>query len=308
MTLLETYYGERVSIVSLVDEFAQERGTRGPMPVPIPPLRFSLVAREEQNQMEPLDPHIELRAQTGPTGVYLFANEGRIGDEPWFRIAPGKYTLRIDSDYYQRREDDLEWPVPAGTLLFLRPGSAYPFPSVTIPSAHITLLRGRVSSGAEGRPVENATVEIVDPPNLGPFVTAQTNAQGAWVLAFRHENAADIDATVRITIGQDPPVDIPNVTIVPGNENSLAQTALRGAVLSPAGDPIRDAEITVDIVPNAVVRTDRHGRWAFYFDINQGDAAAEVTATAPNAQSESQNIQVEHRRTIVVPTFRIALN
>lgn len=307
MTFLESYLGEQVGIVSLVDEFAQDRGTRGPMPLPIPPLRFSLIAREEQNVMTPLDPHVELRAQSGPTGAYLFADEGHHGDEPPFRITPGRYRLRIESDYYQRLDEDLDWPAPDTTLLLLRPGAAYPFPSVTVPSARLTLLRGSVLSGAAGEPVEGATVEILNPPNLGAFATAITDARGAWVLAFRRDNPAPFNATVRITIGNDQ-ADVPNVAIVPGSDNSLSHTALRGTVLSTAGNAIRDAEITVDLVANAVVRSDRNGRWAFYFDLGQQNAAAQVTALAPNGESESQNVQIENRKTIVVPTFRIAMN
>jgi hypothetical protein len=307
MTFLETYFGEKVGVVSLFDEFAQERGTRGPLPLPIPPLWFSLVARDEQNVMTPLDPPIELRAQTGPTGAYLFADEGHIDDEPPFRIAPGKYRLRIDSDYYQRLEHDLDWP-PGKELLLLRPGSAYPFPSVTVPGAKLTLLRGTVLGGAQGEPVENATVAIVAPAIAGPFITARTDANGAWVLAFRQENANDINATIRITIGNDPPIDVPNVKIVPGRDNSLSNTALRGNVLSTTGNAIRDAEITVDLVPNTVVRSDRDGRWAFYFGHGQQKATAQVTALAPNGQSDSKQVDVENRKTIVVPTFRIVMN
>ena len=303
MTFLETYFGEKVGVVSLFDEFAQERGTRGLLPLPIPPLWFSLVAREEQNVMTPLDPPVELRAQTGPTGAYLFADEGRTGDEPPFRITPGKYRLRIDSDYYQRLEHVLDWP-PEKELLLLRPGSAYPFPSVTVPSAKLTLLRGTVVRGAAGEPVEGATVAIIDPAIASPFVTARTDANGAWVLAFRHENAAEINATVRITIGNDP-VDVPDVTIVPGRDNSLSNTALRGVVQFTNGNAVRGAEVTVDLVPNAAVRTDRDGRWAFHFDFGQQNAPAQVTALAPGGQSESQNAQVENRRTIVVPAFRV---
>ena len=313
MSVSESYFGERAGSVTLVDEFAQTRGTRGPMPGPIPPIRLQLTHRQEMAIMEPLADPIDLKTPStlsGNSGSYILTDEGREGTSaPWQRLRAGKYRLRVESDYYQPHELDLDWPVhgPLGPEM-LRPGYNYPFPDVSLPNERITLLRGTVRSGFDGQPVEGATVEITNPAGLGPFVSALTGENGSWVLAFRHANFNPINAAVRITLPDATQIDVANVPITPGADNSLAQTSLRGFVLTTAGRPIRDAEITVDFLLNASVRSDRDGRWQFYFPIDQPDMpGAQVTATAPGGQNQTQNFPVVNRATGVVPDFRIAI-
>ena len=78
--------------------------------------------------------------------------------------------------------------------------------------------------------------------------------------------------------------------------------------MTTTGRPIRDAEVTVDFIANAAVRSDRDGRWQFYFDIDQpGVPNAQVTATAPGGQNQTRNFPVVNRATGVVPDFRIAI-
>lgn len=312
MTVMyESFFGEATGSLLFIDEFAEVRGTRGPTPAPIPPLRFALIAREEAMVMTPLTEPIELKARSGASGAYIFINEGRTPNEPWQRLAAGRYRLAIEGDYYQPLQVDIDWPLQPAAMpaISLRPGYNYPYPDVTLPSERITLLRGSVLTGVSGEPVENATVEITNPAGLGPFVSALTDANGAWALAFRHANLNPFDATVTITTPGNPPVDVLLVPIQPGSDNSLAHTALRGTVLGVSGRPIRDAEVSVDIVPNEFVRSDRDGRWHFYFDINQPDAmGVQVTAAAPNGQNQTINADVFNRATGVVPTFRIAMN
>jgi hypothetical protein len=290
--MLETYIGEAIGVVTLVDQFAQLRGTLGERPLPNPPLRFSL------------DGVIQLAAQSNPSGSYVFANETHDGA----RIAPGNYTLRIDSDDYQRLEIIVQWPMEphAIPVQFLRPGPAYPFPDVSLPSAHITLLRGNVLQGAGGVPLVKATVAITTPPNLGPLTSAITDANGAFALAFRHANLNPLDAILTITPDGGAPFDIPHVAITPARDNSLHYTALRGFVQSTTGKAIANAEISVDLVPNVTVHSGRNGQWAFYLDFEQPDGAAQVTAVAPNGNSQSVSVQVINRATVVVPAFHIA--
>ena len=307
MTIFERYVSESAAVITLVDEFARQRGTRGDMPAPIPPLRFSLIAQEIAAVMTPLDPPLGLIAQRSGSGaVYVFANEvrERRGELP-FRIAPGRYRLRIEGDYYQPLELDLDWPPTAASLVPqpLMPGYHYPFPDVTLPSSRITLLRGTVVRGVRGDPVANATVTVTNTP--AGFTTARTDKSGAWVVAFRHANANEINATVTISIPGEPDVVVNNVVLKAGRDNALSQTSLRGAVFTTRNTPVRNAEITVDVVPNESVRTGGEGLWTFYFGINQPDVMAQVTALAPNGDSDSVNQQVRNRATDVVPTFHI---
>lgn len=312
MTAFETYVGATVGTLSLVDQFAQQQGTRGLMPEPIPPLRFSLVARQEQLVMTAHDPPITLVAQTGFSGAYLFGDEGRIGKSPLYRIVPGRYTLRIESDYYATLDTDVDWPPTPATLLhplFLRPANAYPFPDVTLGSTRLTLVRGTIMGIGPKTPVPNARVEMIDPPELnGPFASSVTDARGSWVTSFRVEGPSPVQATMRVTLPGGVTFDVAGIPVLPNADNGVSQTALRGAVLTPGGNPIPESEITVDAVPNVSARSGRDGDWAFYLGLNQPDGAAVVTARAPNGQSAAQNVQIRNRATVVVPSFRIAVN
>jgi len=311
MTAYETFAGSAVGCLTLIDEFARERGTHGLMPVPIPPLRFSLVERKDQANMIALDPPITLYAQSGPSGAFLFADEARIGDTARMRIAPGTYRLRIESDYYLTGEPILEWPPNASVApLPLRPSSAYPFPDVTVPGAQLTLLRGSVLDEVTGAAVVGADVEMTAPADMGPFAKSRSDSRGAWVLAVPLPAAPPIQmAALKITLPSGGGViDVPNVKLFPSAENSLPQTALRGSVLTTTGSAIAGAEITVDTMPGKSVRSGRDGAWSFYFGLNQPDGSAQVTATAPNGQNQLQNVDVINRKTIVVPTFRFAMN
>jgi len=310
MTAYETFLGSSVGCLTLIDDFARERGTHGLMPAPIPPLRFSLIERKDQGNMVTLDPPITLYAQSGQSGAYLFADEARIGDSARIRIVPGIYRLRIESDYYYLTDEPvLDWPPNSSSdPLLLRPASAYPFPDVTVPGAQLTLLRGSVLKDVTGAAVAGAEVEMTAPPDMGPFAKSRTDSRGAWVLAVPLPAAPQIQmATLQITLPNGGGViDVPNVKLFPSAENSLPQTALRGSVLTTTGSAIPGAEITVDTVPGESVRSGRDGAWAFYFGLNQPDGAAQVTAKTPNGQSQLQNVDVFNRKTMVVPTFRFA--
>jgi len=311
MTAYETFTGSAVGCVTLIDDFARERGTRGLMPAPFPPLRFSLVARKDQGNTVTLDPPITLYAQSGPSGAYLFADEARIGDSTRIRISPGIYTLRVESDFYQTFDTELPWPgTPPGPPLPLRPANAYPFPDVTVPSAQLSLLRGSVLEEVSGAPVPGALVEMTAPADMGPFAASLTDSRGAWVLAVPlPATPPNQMAALTITLPNGGGViAVANAAMHPAAENSLPQTALRGSVLTTTGSAIAGAEITVDTVPGESVRSGRDGAWAFYFGLNQPDGAAQVTANAPDGQSQLQNVNVFNRKTMVVPAFRFAMN
>jgi hypothetical protein len=91
---------------------------------------------------------------------------------------------------------------------------------------------------------------------------------------------------------------------VQGAEAGLAQTALRGWVLTQAGGVAAGAAVEVLGRPGrASVGPD--GGWFYYFGLNQAAAAVDVRATLPGGQNLTENnVPVQPRSTVVVPTFR----
>ena len=310
MTRFETFTATPVGVLTLIDLFARLRGTRGLMPGPVPPLCFTLIARREAGGLTLLDPPIVLAPETGNSGAYLFPNEARLGGAIAYRIAPGRYVLRIESDYYQTLTIEVQWPPSPSDLgpIELRPGVAYPFPDLTLSSTRLTLLRGVLLGAVSGAPIAGALVELIDPPNMGPFATAETDATGGWVLGLPVTAAAPMPATVRFTLPEGGGViTVPNVTLEAGRENSLSQTAVRGVVLSTTRIPIANAEITLSGQAGSV-RSSRDGTWTFYLSLLQPDGAARVTAAAPNGRSAFQDVQIRKRATVVAPAIQINMN
>lgn len=309
MIQMESFTGSAVGVLTLVDLFAQARGTRGLMPGPIPPVHFSLIARRLPTGMTPLEQSILPTALAGISGAYLFADEAPMRGST-YRITPGRYMVRIEADYYQTVELEIAWPPTPGDAqpINLRPGFAYPFPDVTLPSTGLTLLRGALLRVVSGAAIAGAAVALTDPPNIGPFADAVTDAEGNWVLALPVGTAPPVLAALRFTLPDGTGVvDVPNVALSFGRENSVSQTALRGAVLSTGGIPVANAEIRVSTQPGSV-RSGRDGKWTFYLSLLQPDAPARVTATAPNGRITFQDVQIRNRATVVVPVLQIALN
>lgn len=310
MTVLETYVARPVSAMTLVDRFAEVRRTRGSVPPPIPPLRFKFVARREGGVMTPLDPPILLKAKSGPSGAFLFADEQRIGGAV-YRITPGQYLMRIESDYYQAVAFETEWPLPQHPPLTvpLLPGAAYPFPDVTLSSTRLTLLRGAIVESVLGAPIAGVLVEMlappVTPPDTGELARCITDAGGSWVLTLLDPVPADFMATLRFTKPDGAVVDVPNVRVLRGADNALSNTALRGIVLTATGaTPIHQAEITIDGSAGSVF-TDRDGRWIFYLSLSEPDGVARVNATLPSGATAAQDTPIRNRATVVVPPFRV---
>jgi hypothetical protein len=316
MTRIESFAATPIGVLTLVDAFAQQRGTRGPMPGPIPPVRFTLVARRVGGNLTALDPPITLAPETGASGAYLFPDEARLGSGTVYRISAGNYLARIEADFYQPVQVEIPWPPAPETPatgnsvqpILLKPGPAYPFPDLTLPSTGLTLVRGALLRIVSGAAIQGALVELINPPNMGPFSAAVTDASGGWVLVLFAGPAPPISANLRFTLpAGGGVVNVPNVAIRFGTENSLSQTAIRGAVLTPNGLPVSDAEITVSTQAGSV-RSGRDGRWTFYLSLLQPSGTARVTATTPNGSSAFQDVQIQNRATTVVPAFQIAMN
>lgn len=310
MTRFETFTATPVGVLTLIDLFARLRGTRGLMPAPMPPLSFTLIARRNAGGLTLLDPTIALSPQAGNSGAYLFPNEARLGGSATYRIEPGRYLLRIESNYYQTLTLEVQWPPsPSGLApIELKPGVAYPFPDLTLSSARLTLIRGVLLRAVSGTPIADALVELTDPPGMGPFATAETDATGGWVLGLPAIGAAPVAATVRFTLPDGGGViTVPNVILEAGRQNSLSQTAVRGVVRSTTGIPIANAEVAISGQAGSV-RSGRDGTWTFYLGLLQPDGAAQVTATAPNGRSAFQDVQIRNRATVVAPAIQINMN
>jgi hypothetical protein len=298
------------AVMTVVDQFEQARGTRGAFPAPLGAVRFALLARFDQGNPVALDPLWQLRAETNGNGIFRFRDEATVTGRLPFRVPAQRYRLRIDSDFYQSVETDLDWPAQAGQppTVLLRPGYAYPFPDLTLPRTAFTVVRGSVFAVGGGPiAVEAASVSITDPPNTWPLAIARTDATGGWALVVpRGASSPPFPATLRVAPPAGSALDI-DVTIRPGVENTVAQTALRGAVQTTTGIPIRGALVQVDALSQQAV-TDRDGAWAFYFPLDQVDTQVLVTATAPAGQSQSQFVDVIGRATVIVPMFSIPIS
>ena len=80
MTRLETFTATPIGVLTLIDLFAKLRGTRGLMPGPIPPMRFTLIARRQVAALTLLDPPIVLSPDPGhPARFCLQTRRGRVG-------------------------------------------------------------------------------------------------------------------------------------------------------------------------------------------------------------------------------------
>lgn len=300
-----------IAALTLIDHFVQLRGTRGPFPEPFGPVKFQLVARLTQGGSATLDPPILLRGQTNYTGVYRFANEATIGNSPVLIIPPGRYTLRITSEFYQDAEVDIDWPTDPAAMpaVLLRPGYNYPFPDLSLAGNRLTLLRGSVfQPGGSARSVIGAVVTVASQENTWPLASCATDKGGNWVIVIPLGGTTPaFDITLKVALPDGGSFDVPGVRVQPGAENTLPQTAVRGAVLSTRGTPIVNAVITLaNQAGSALSGSD--GRWSFYLSLVQPDTQTQLIAMAPNGQTETQEVQIRNRATVVAPAFRIAVD
>jgi len=320
--------------LAAVDLLAQALAVRGPIAPPTCPLSCAIV-----EQLAPVartfTPPLMLELRQSANGSVLFDGRYRVGDGP-LRDVPlgdGQYTAELRGDYYRPQRFTLDWPPAAlRTPLVggvpvdvpLSPSAAYPYPDVTTLPFNLgpTLLRGSVFT-ADGDPVVDA---IVDVPALlplnpalpaWPFTAPRTGPPGdrALLLPDRRrfgiagETTAQppVAMTVRVQHPNGGPVvNILNVPVTLGRENSVANTALRGQVTRAGGFPLGGVVITTSV--NALAsRTRDDGRWTLYLDPNQaGVANVAVTATAPDGSTATLNgVAVISRATVVVPTIHL---
>ena len=207
-------------ILDPLDMFASRLGIHGRKPVAFGRLEVRVVAAQGDGQ--PLDRPVPLQLVTNPSGYLISFNQVRGSDgvvrRPYFK--PGRYGLRVSSDYYRAlRLDDV--PLGAATAavtLHMEPGWRYPFPTAPVINGGtaITVLKGAVVDGA-GRGVAGAVVSSTDaPPDY------ETDATGQFALVFPG-NWEGNATRLRIAAAGAAPLEV-TVPVTRGRINSAARS------------------------------------------------------------------------------------
>jgi hypothetical protein len=330
--------------LSVVDALARALRVGGEFPQPLGDISCEIVETMAPLQRTFDPPRVlwSFRNRSGYVvldGTYTEAND-RARRWP---LGPGSYRIRVRGEYYQDGEFLLHWPPAADDRriripqpnnadnLELLPAPAYPLPDVTTGRFQLapTILRGSALR-ADGAPIQSALVEAINlpaflqPPDLPPlgdwpFLTAHTSADGDWALVLPgrryFDNAAEIpqpnappirrQISVRIGYPSGPVTTVQDVLL--GSEHSVRNTALRGQVLGPAGQPIAGAQIRTS-ASAATSTSRRDGIWFLYFDLNQVAVPnVAVTVTTPaGASATDSTAALQPRSTVVVPTFHFS--
>jgi len=319
----EVFKPASVYATGAIDLFAAARLPRDAQnparPARIPPIlgdfKFLLTKRVSAPQRD-YQPSLEFVTSTNPGGFILLSGNTRVSPtQPTLPLAAGRYHWRVESDFYQANEFEDDWP-PALVYdqakdLQLLPGPAYPFPDLTLKQRELvtTLVRGSFFSGP-GDPAKAGTVELILPAlpaSYAAFTKCSPDSQGNWVLVLIEKHKEDpapdfAHARVRFQLGANQ--DDVALAIVPGAENAIRQTALRGRVVGGSGRGIAGARITTSLggVESA---TKADGEWSLYFRLSQGNAQVQVTATTVDGRTARQNIQIQQGKTLVLPTMKI---
>jgi hypothetical protein len=319
--------------IAAVDLLAQALAARGPLAPPTCALACVIVA-----QVAPVartfSAPLSLVLRQRDNGALLLDGRYRVRDGPVrdMPLGDGVYAAELRGKHYRAQPFSLVWPPPtlrtpvdafgAPLDVALFPSPAYPFPDLTVLPFNLgpTLLRGSVFT-ANGDPVSNAVVDVPALPALipltpaWPFIATRTGDTGDWALLLPDRRRIGIPGeatsqppipmTIRVQHPNGGPVvNIVNVPVTLGRENTVPNVALRGAVTRDGGRPLADVVITTSA--NALqTRTRVDGRWTLYFDPNQADVVnVAVTATAPGGSTVTVNgVAIRNRATVVVPTI-----
>ncbi len=339
MTVVNTY--ERFShtsswVLAAIDRFAAARVTKIEVPPVLGDVNFFITQRLSAPAAV-YEPPLELISSINRSGYFLLSGEvrkpGRLGTVV---LGPGRYRLRVESDYYQTLEtpipqfpNELIWPPPElenNTVydkakdLQLSPGPTYPFPEFLAKqnALAVTLVRGSLFS-AGGAPVKGVTVELTAPAlpdRFEVFSSCQTNAQGEWVISCIETKPIDMgippdftNSIIRVHLPGPAAYEFPLV-IKPGEENAVPQTALRGRVVNPGGVGLAGVKITTSVeTGEALTRAD--GQWFFYYKLRQAKPNdplidVTVTATAPDGKTGNVDTQIKPGATSVVPAIELS--
>jgi hypothetical protein len=156
--------------------------------------------------------------------------------------------------------------------------------------------------------VEGAVVTVIFPENNWPFNSCVTGANGDWVLVIPFGSGEELaPLTLRFELPDESSFDVPDVQVLPGAENSLPQTALRGRVLSATGAPLPRSTVTISVQQGESTAA-ADGQWFFYLSLLQPNTGARVIARSPSGVTQEQDVQIRNGATVVVPEFRIPIN
>ncbi|MBI3785384.1 MAG: hypothetical protein HY270_18485 [Deltaproteobacteria bacterium] len=300
-------------VFDLYDDFAHTLGTRGYRPRPFEPVTLRLTGKVVSGSLQPLDSPFEVELCRNAGGYHVAFDAIRLADGTRRRLfLEGTFSATIESPYYQDvRIDALKLPqvsISQPHEIALQPGYNYPFPS---PSSRLTsdptpkvvvgptLIRGGFYA-TDGTGIVGARVEV--PGKSNQYFT---DASGQWVLVHVDIETAET-ALVRFVLPNGTTENISGVSLRPGGEVSVSQTALRGWVQNDKGLPIASATIeVVGFQGTSVSAAD--GGWKYFFALNQPTAAAGTIAVKITALGKSQlvpGIVPVPRSTTIVPTVR----
>lgn len=330
-------------VLDVEDAYAREVRTSGRHPRPIGPVRFTIVGTMAGAVRTEFAEPLELAPTRNPSGYQLFFDQVRLANGQTRRIdlPPATYILRVstpDTNFYQTVErTDLTLPLARGATfaIDLLPGYAYPFPA---PGTFRTgrgagLVRGSFVN-ARGEGVEGGTVSITPQPLInvpGPipstrpwnFGAYRVDRNGQFVLIVPDPrdypgaqpglpapaNPATGEGAVTVHFVNGAAVaDLTAVAFVLGNETTLQQSAVRGAVLD-RGIGVPNAAVQIQ-GEAAAATTARDGSWVYYFALNQPSlppaiVPLNIAATLPDGRSQTlPGFPVKPRATSWTPAFR----
>jgi hypothetical protein len=105
-------------IFDLEDTYAGQRRVRGNHPQPIGPIHFRVVGRIVGGTRQDFETPLELCTKRNASGYYLFFGHLRSRDAMYgqSRLPDGTYVMRLESDFYQWIEQEIDWPPPRHAL------------------------------------------------------------------------------------------------------------------------------------------------------------------------------------------------
>jgi hypothetical protein len=291
------------AIFDLQDRYAKDRGVRGQHPRPLGGVKYWIVARIANNVRTDYANPIRLITVRNPSGYDLFFDQVKLETSATSRLdfAEGSYVLKVDPQFYQRREFQIPLPQSDVAHSFdLEPSYLYPFPVASLRNnSSPTLLRGTLhATNATG--IAGVTIEVIGASNR--YIT---DGSGQWVLVFDSAQVSE-DVVVTFTYPDNSIEQVAAVPVVEGDERSLVQAGLRGWAITESGRAAQGVSVSVGGYPGEVI-TEHDGSWFYFFGLNQGQDVVSVTARLPDGTALVQpNIQVQPRSMVVVPTFRFS--